>query len=455
MIHQRKKNVSGFSLLGACFFLCALSGCSAQNFLSVIGLDSNQFPASVFPVKSPAENQQTQTPAIVVREGDSGGSAEKDEIPIKNFHLHLAHQGEITSIVVIPDGRKAFSAGSDGKIISSSIQGAGKKMSGRPLNRTRFVSGQNQIRVQTEVLFTSDKPVLALGLSPDERRLAVGQYSLVTIVDVSNRVVNHMLTLVKGRVIALQWDPTGKLLAVGRADGGVYIWNLGESSLSGTDNVRALEHYDGGTSAIAGLAFHPSGRAFIVAEQRGTVTMWRLLRAEKEMGLRDENAVIDHGIEGKTQNAFATLPTGLNDLWFPRDGSFLFAGGDDGNVYHWKVRGLIQFAPFSAGKGNILGIAGTQLKSREKQRGADLKIQPILLVTAQRGQKVKFWCSSDSGSFVQIAHAPVLTDPVKFVRFGSNSNILWVALKTGSIITFNASTLFDPSLGLSSAKLCR
>jgi len=442
-------------LLCACFFLCSFSGCFNQNLLSVIGLGSNGFPASVSPVKSSVVTQQTQTPAIVVREGDSGVSAEKDEIPIKNFHFHSAHQGEITNIVVTPDGMKAFSAGSDGKIISSSIQGAGKKLSGRQLNRTRLVSGKNQISVQTEVLFTSDKPVLALGLSPDERRLAVGQYSMVTVVDVSNRVINNMLTLVKGRVVALQWDPTGKLLAVGRADGSVYIWNLGDSSFSGKDNVNALEHYHGGVSAIAGLAFHPSGRALFVAEHRGTVTMWRLLRAEKEMGLRDENAVIDEGFEGKTQNAFATLPTGLNDLWFPRDGSLLFAGGDDGNVYHWKVRGLIQSTPFSAGKGSILSIAGVQLKSREKQREANLKIQPILLVTAQRGQKIKFWCSSDSGSFVQIAHAPVLTDPVKLVRFGSNSNILWVALKTGSIVTFNASKLFDPTLGLTSAKLCR
>ncbi len=480
--------------------IASLSGCA--EFKPPFGGTASEAPAAhnsannpkiTISPKSPGSEEAflLVPPAIAgsgfgSREDSDVGAADINEALTLNpaqFGGFQAHHGEIHALVVEKDGRGAFSGGDDGLVRYSRLQGKS---------------------IESEVLLESSKPILALSLSPDGKKLAVSQFSLVIIYDIPSRKITNYLTRVEGRITALAWDPLEKLLALGLAEGDVFVWNLVDGPDAGEDSRKALEFYNGANTAIVGLMFHPSARALFVAERRGAISLWRLLRTEREMGLRDDSTVIDKERRAGKRTVFADLQTRIEDTWLDSEHGYIYAAVANGTVYRWKVRGLILKDQIVVGRDSVVGVAGVPFQiDREKK-----ELQ--LLATAGRGQRLKLWCSFNPSSDVhsssaqapavsseeaipslieqlpvisEIEQAPIvqklagainegesgsgqitgalvsqselLSVAVNIVRSGSGSPILWMAQKTGNLMTFDPSYLKDLAVWRSRAMRCQ
>lgn len=398
---------------------------------------------------------------------DEGGSPPLLSPDVQGHEIfrYSIHAGPVNALVLSQDGRTVFSGGDDGKVFICTLH---DRVFGEHSNKGSGASAGRSPFVQRDQLLESDRPILALALSSNERYLAVSQFSHVLVVDLSTRQVAFELSRVKGRIVALEWDPLGELLALGLASGDVFVWRISKGSAAGEDSLEAVEEYPGGVSAVTRIVFHPAGRSFFVAEKEGKINLWRLLRTEEKMGLRDRFAAEDREQEGSERLHVADLPTRIEDLWIDQGGAMLFAAAGDGNVYRWKVRGLVLDGSFQAGKGAVVGMTGLNVAvpASKKKRGAqtDGSIAEML-VTVSRDQRIKWWCrsfgaesslSSDGIDKIEglgsVLQTELLTDSPTTVRTarllesvsGLNSvpSLLWAAEKTGNLLAFDPRLLF-------------
>lgn len=435
-------------------------------------------------VSSEVKSPFVQTPSDV-SDVEGGADAISEEVARENVFVFRAHQGETNALTVSRDGSRAFSGGNDGSIVESRLSKApGKNKDG--ISRHQIVTG---------TVFEAKKPVLALSLSPDERYLAIAQFSAVTVVDLTTKLVAYEMTQISGRILSLAWDPRGELLAFGRANGDIFVWNLEPGFLTSVNSLDAIESYSGGNAPIIRLVFHPSSRALFSAEQDGVVSLWRLIRTERELGLRDDWAEVDKALKGTRSATVAKLNSRLEDLWLSPGGKSLFISAQDGNVYRWKIRGLQRDGSFKVGADSSLSLFGLSLPRRlaMRQKDAD-RDQLSLLVTTGRSQRIKLWCqdlnegqvrpnavpivsskeeqvapvealpeivdgqltvptvtSSKSSpqskegavdSRYLLAQSETLQEPISLIRAGAESPVLWGIEKTGNLAIFDVSLLF-------------
>ena len=160
----------------------------------------------------------------------------------KYFNTHPAHTAQVNALVTTRDGKVVYSGAQDGTVTAS----------------YRSQLPNNAFQITSELLLSGEKPILALALSDDERRLAIAQFSSVVIYDLDSEELVAKMTRVKGRILSLAWDPRSEAIALGRANGDVFLWNLAHGKDAARDSERAIELYQGATSPVAHIVFHPS-----------------------------------------------------------------------------------------------------------------------------------------------------------------------------------------------------
>ena len=197
-------------------------------------------------------------------------------------------------------------------------------------------------------------PILALALSPDSTRLAVGCGNEVVLYDVTgtkldviNRASAHA-----DPVQSIAWSPDGKHLATG-AFRRVVIWN--SESLT-----KEHEITNGLTDRIAALRFLPDGNQLVIADGRAS-----------ELGtirLADPNT----GIITASWTAHADT---IFDVAVSPDGKLLATAGADRLVKLWDLETHKELAKLEGHTAPILTLAfdekGTQLASG----GADFQLK--------------------------------------------------------------------------------
>lgn len=472
----------------ACFFLPDYMVANPMDQKIELALQPVRSSGKVLhPVRHPEAGEQSDESRR--RKGIS------DELALSRFVTFPAHDGAVNSLVVSKDGLHAFSGGQDGSVVYSTII---RSRTARSDSTARFT-------VESRVLMTGDKPVLAIALSHDEQKIAVAQFSSVAIYDRQSGMIERRLTRVKGRILSLAWDPRDELLAFGRANGEVFIWNIKRGAGAGRDNIDALETYSVGGSPIVSLTFHPSGRAFIAATRNGALIFWQLLRTASELGLRDPNAKTDEENVGRTRAGFGSVPSGIGDIWLTSDARGLFVAARDGTVYRWKIRGLRRKEPIVVGSDSVFSLRGLEVPSF----GNSYKPYE-LLVTSGRGQRLKFWCQEpgdselleartagisqvlvvdESGLPVNpppgvlpsaqsperaaelaaererlqseeipdwfIGQTKLFRNPLTLLRGGERAPLLWAAEKTGNLLAFDADTLLKQRSWHERARFCK
>lgn len=237
-------------------------------------------------------------------------------------HWQLSPQ-QVTAFSVQKGGERVFIANRAGRVSA--------------LRHERQNSGS--VLVQTPLL-DMGRPVGGLSISPDGRYLAVAVISRIVIVDLPEKKIVRLMATVKGRISSLAWDPRGEILAIGGADGDVFIWDVfAEESFFNFDS-RRLERYSIAVSPVVRLAFHPLGRAFFAAEQDGRLALWRAFRTERELGIRDGYSLYDKRHQDPLFSELPALGSRIVDIALSSDSTLLLAVSEDARVVAWKVRGL-------------------------------------------------------------------------------------------------------------------
>lgn len=371
------------------------------------------------------------------REGPSDGVQGLSNEALRRIPLH---QGAINDIVVAPDGNSVYTSGEDGNVYHVTL-GAIRDQRAKELTVRKIVS--------------TKKPILGLALSPNGKGLAIALTSAVYVVNLEDGTLRHRFTRVKGRITAIEWDPRGELILFGTASGEVYAWSLREGWFEGqgADSFNALENYSGGTSPIASVALHPSGGAFFSAETDGVVSLWRLLRTEKEIGLRDTFAIDDQETKTTNRKSFASLRTRILTLWLNWDGSTLYAPVIDGSIYAWKVRGLVQL--------ETLKIPGEEPYALTGMRSSATPESLDVIVTSGRRQRLLVLCAPRElrGEIVGseavggpklklVGQSEILPNPISILRSAANSPYVWAVEKSGELYVFDSRKLLADAAGI-------
>lgn len=160
----------------------------------------------------------------------------------------------IRALILSPDGKKAASAGEDGTIH------IWDPATGKSLGTMK----------------DSSEWVLCLAFSPDGSQLAAGgNDGKITLWDVAGKKVRDLPAPPTPApktppdpvpVTALAFNPDGKAILAGQADGVIQFISLGDGKI-----LRAMP---GHASAVTALRFHPGGAVLVSGSKDRTVRLW-------------------------------------------------------------------------------------------------------------------------------------------------------------------------------------
>lgn len=262
-------------------------------------------------------------------------------------------------------GRKALAFGADGRTVAVAA-------AGRPITIFNTTTAQPV----TEFPAAGERPVVLLGNDGDTLYARTAQG--LEIFDVPSR--KRLRLLPSERVTTAALTPNTRTLAVGRADGGVEIWGVGERefvkradfaahdraveaiafSPAGTtfttggadEAVRVWETVGqrrvgatitGHTGAVVGVAYTPDGDLLLTAATDRTVRIWNMEAYDAVLDLTTR--VADPG-----SGRFATV----NAITFNQDGSLFATGDANGTVRLWRTASRTSLgAPIETGDSGV------------------------------------------------------------------------------------------------------
>jgi WD40 repeat protein len=210
--------------------------------------------------------------------------------------------------------------------------------------------------VSLAALPASYRPVLALALSPDSTRLAVGCGNEVVLYDVAGTNLS-VVARASGHLDPVQsmaWSQDGTRLVTG-AFRRVLVWNAAALTME-------REITDGLTDRIAALRFLPDGKQFVVAD--GRVAETGTLR------------IIDAASGAITASWTAHADT-IFDLAVSSDGKLLATAGGDKLVKLWDLATHAEIAKLEGHVSQVLTLA--------------FDAKATQLVTGGMDQQLKVW----------------------------------------------------------------
>jgi WD40 repeat protein len=173
----------------------------------------------------------------------------------------FAHQASLTAFALSPDGRR---------VIVGDAHGVARV---RNVGRHYVLSSLRVHGRVTAVAFGPDGPIVAtrpirsLAVSPATRSVARGRSDgLVTIVRRGRPV--QILQRRGAGVTALGFSQDGSLLATGDDKGTVRLWSLAAG--------RILRVFSGDTAAITSVAFSPDGSLLLTASKNHEARTWNV-----------------------------------------------------------------------------------------------------------------------------------------------------------------------------------
>lgn len=422
---------------------------------------------------------------------DSTKTKDFDDVPAVNFP-------DINALTVSRNGRVAFAGMNSGDLVRLTLtrvsqppvvgHSSGSRKT-RPAAASPSAGGtlESRLELRRRVLLHDPRPILAVAISKNERYLALTRFGLVQIYDLRKEKLLSELTKVETRLVAIDWDPRTELVVFGGIGGDIYTWNVFNGPASGRDSLDAVEKYEAEAPVVA-LLFHPSARAFFAALQDGTVSFWRLLRTERELGLRDDGAVMDTERQKGTSTQVGTLPGRPESVWLEEGGERLFVSAADGKVHRWVVRGLERQTDIFLGteqSTNVQQLPFVFASAKEGTRRAGLR--PF--VASGRGQRLSLYCPKapderlnssavtvvPSGAPTEAPPSAIIVDgrieelgtptptptpiantavpiapfaeslrldsPLSHFAVGADSAVLWAVQKGGTLVVFDAAQL--------------
>jgi len=184
-----------------------------------------------------------------------------------------------------PGGERALAFSPDGRLLAGSLG---------PVVRIWEVATGDEVRRLTG----ATREVTALAFSPDSKSLAAaGHGDVLSLWEVHTGRERRRLTAPASRAVkldpdgyrnpdqqsqrfkALEFAPDGKALLAGRADGGLYVWDLTAD--------RPARRAHGHKGAVTGLAVCGDGKTVASASIDCTVLVWDIAALRRAPGDRD------------------------------------------------------------------------------------------------------------------------------------------------------------------------
>jgi WD40 repeat protein len=217
--------------------------------------------------------------------------------------------------------------------------------------------------VTLSALPSSYQPVLAMALSPDATRLAVGCGNQVVIYDAAgtNLAVKTRASAHPDTVQCLAWSSDGKKLASG-AFRRVVIWN--PESL-----VAERQITDGLSDRITALRFLPDGTQIVIADGR-----------HAESGMVRIAGMAD----GKLQSSWLAHEDTIFDLAVSADGKLLATAGGDKFVKLWELAAHKEIAKLEGHVSQVLSLAFDSTATHLISGGADQQLKVWDVKTRER-----------------------------------------------------------------------
>jgi WD40 repeat protein len=188
--------------------------------------------------------------------------------------------------------------------------------------------------VQLGPLPASYRPVLALALSPDDKRLAVGQANRVFLYNVAGATPRVMRVL-DGPLDAVQsiaWSADGHWLAAGDYRR-ISVWE--------SDSAKPALQLGGLMGRVTALAFLPDNKTLLAADGNASAPA-RIVRYQ----LPETSP--QASVEAHADTIFA--------LRCSPDGSVIASGGADKLVKLWRASDLVELAHLEGHSGHVLSI---------------------------------------------------------------------------------------------------
>ncbi len=238
----------------------------------------------------------------------------------------------IRALAASADGRNAFAAGDDGRILRLDLEHGGTPV----------------------VLGSAAGPVRSLALGGGHLLAIGGDAGRIEVWDLHKpNAAPRTLTAGTGGVSSLAFAPTGATLASASLDGTVKLWDINANgaviSLPGSGGKRATS-----------VAFSPDGKTLAAGRAQGGALLWRIAQPEeapqtlcagldvRSLAFRPDGKVLACG-GGRGEIVQAPLggnkagpplfghSSSVNALSFSHDGAFLSSASSDSTVRLWNV----------------------------------------------------------------------------------------------------------------------
>jgi WD40 repeat protein len=272
---------------------------------------------------------------------ENGGNAEDPDVfaALRTASDLLRHdpvvkqQSNIRTLAVAPDGRNAFAAGDDGKILRLDLTHAGS----------------------SAVIGNAAGPVRSLALGGGHLLATGGDAGTIEIRDLRNpNAPPRLLPTGTAGVSSIAFAPSGGTLASGSLDGTVKLWNA-----DGSGSAITLPGSSG--KRVTGVAFSPDGTMLAAGRAQGGALLWHVAQPAqtpqtlcagidvRSIAFRPDGELLACGslrgeiVQAPLGGKAGSLPSllghssSVNALSFSRDGKFLASASSDSTVRVWNM----------------------------------------------------------------------------------------------------------------------
>ncbi len=296
----------------------------------------------------------------------------------------------VKSVAVTPDGKQIISA-SDGKSLKVWNISDGK------LFRTH--SGFQTDSGQTRSIQTRLASIDCMILTLDGKQAITGSSdNTIRIQDISNGVIDRILTGHKGAVTCLKLTPDGTKLLSGSNDRTIKLWDISSGKL--------LNTFQGHFSRVTCVTVTPDGKEVVSGSYDRTLKIWDISN-------------------GQLLRTFSKHLSQVSCVLVTPDGNYVFSGSGTGKVIKWNLktgkldgtltahsRSLTDLLLTSDGKQLISSSGDKSLKVWDPKLGQLLKtisgdsISCVTLTPDDKfivtgGKRIKIWNLNPSNNNLQ------------------------------------------------------